>query len=247
MNPNIDPELVREAYEADPENAAAEYGAEFRSDIAGYIDRAVVEALMVPGRIELPRMADSQYQAFVDPSGGHRDSFTLAIAHAEGQTGVLDLIREVKAPFDPSSVVAEFAGVLRQYGITEVTGDKYGGDWPSDRFADHAIRYNASERAKSQIYQEFLPLLNSRKLELLDSTRMLSQFCGLERRTARGGRDSVDHSPGAHDDVANAVAGVLVLVAGQPDLMEWARGVAENIPAWDAWFTQQERLRGMRY
>ena len=28
------------------------------------------------------------------------------------------------------------------------------------------------------------------------------------RRTARGGRDSVDHPPGGHDDVANAVAGV---------------------------------------
>jgi hypothetical protein len=29
-------------------------------------------------------------------------------------------------------------------------------------------------------------------------------------RTARGGRDSIDHAPGAHDDAANAAAGVLV-------------------------------------
>jgi hypothetical protein len=35
----------------------------------------------------------------------------------------------------------------------------------------------------------------------------------LERRTARGGKDSIDHSPGQHDDVANAVAGALVLAA----------------------------------
>jgi hypothetical protein len=34
---------------------------------------------------------------------------------------------------------------------------------------------------------------------------------GLERRTARGGRDSIDHAPGAHDDLANAVAGALTL------------------------------------
>ena len=33
---------------------------------------------------------------------------------------------------------------------------------------------------------------------------------GLERRTARGGRDSIDHTPGGHDDLANAAAGVLV-------------------------------------
>ena len=31
-----------------------------------------------------------------------------------------------------------------------------------------------------------------------------------QRRTARGGRDSIDHAPGAaHDDIANAVSGVV--------------------------------------
>jgi hypothetical protein len=34
--------------------------------------------------------------------------------------------------------------------------------------------------------------------------RLVAQIVGLERRTARGGRDSIDHAPGAHDDVANA-------------------------------------------
>jgi len=52
-------------------------------------------------------------------------------------------------------------------------------------------------------------LLNSGRLDLLDNARMISQFVALERRTSRGGRDTVDHAPGAHDDVANAVAGVL--------------------------------------
>jgi hypothetical protein len=32
----------------------------------------------------------------------------------------------------------------------------------------------------------------------------------LERRTARGGKDSIDHPPRQHDDIANAVAGVAV-------------------------------------
>ncbi|MGI4942968.1 MAG: hypothetical protein ACRYHQ_20780, partial [Janthinobacterium lividum] len=34
---------------------------------------------------------------------------------------------------------------------------------------------------------------------------------------ARGGRDSIDHAPGAHDDIANVVAGVLVMTAGEAD------------------------------
>jgi hypothetical protein len=39
----------------------------------------------------------------------------------------------------------------------------------------------------------------------------------LERRTARGGRDTIDHPPGGHDDVANAVAGACTLAIGKSD------------------------------
>ena len=42
------------------------------------------------------------------------------------------------------------------------------------------------------------------------------QFTSLERRISRGGRDSIDHPPGAHDDIANAVAGALVIAYKQP-------------------------------
>jgi hypothetical protein len=33
----------------------------------------------------------------------------------------------------------------------------------------------------------------------------------LERRTARSGKDSVDHPPAGHDDLINAAAGALTL------------------------------------
>jgi len=47
----------------------------------------------------------------------------------------------------------------------------------------------------------------------LDHPRLTAQLCALERRTARGGRDSIDHSPGAHDDIVNAAAGSIVCAA----------------------------------
>ncbi len=50
-------------------------------------------------------------------------------------------------------------------------------------------------------------------VDLLDDERLIAQIVGLERRTARGGRDSIDHAPGAHDDLANAVAGVVATLA----------------------------------
>jgi len=58
-------------------------------------------------------------------------------------------------------------------------------------------------------------LLNAGRVELLDHPRLISQLCSLERRTARGGRDSIDHAPHAHDDVANAVAGACVLAGAR--------------------------------
>jgi hypothetical protein len=56
--------------------------------------------------------------------------------------------------------------------------------------------------------------LNSRRVELLDLPRLAIQLGGLERRTARGGKDSVDHAPGGHDDMINAAAGAIVNAIG---------------------------------
>jgi hypothetical protein len=54
---------------------------------------------------------------------------------------------------------------------------------------------------------DLLASINSRAVSLLDHGKLLRQLIALERRTARSGKDSIDHMPGSHDDVANAVAG----------------------------------------
>jgi len=167
------------------------------------------------------------YTAFVDPSGGTADSMTLAIAHAEREIGVLDAMREVRPPFSPEAVVAEFAALLRYYRISRITGDRYAGEWPRERFRERRIEYEPSDRPKGEIYRDTLPLLNSRKVELLDLPRLATQFVGLERRTARGGRDSIDHAPGAHDDMANAAAGALLIATGRRPMVITDEVVAE--------------------
>jgi hypothetical protein len=101
-------------------------------------------------------------------------------------------------------VVIEFAAVLKTYRITEVQGDRYAGEWPRERFREHGITYEPAAKPKSDLYRDLLPAINSRMVDLLEDARLFAQIVGLERRTARGGRDSIDHAPGAHDDVANA-------------------------------------------
>ena len=70
MNPTLDPDVIARAFEDDPLSAAAEYGAEFRTDIADFISRAVVEACVEPGVFERPPSRIRRYVAFIDASGG---------------------------------------------------------------------------------------------------------------------------------------------------------------------------------
>jgi hypothetical protein len=211
MNPSIDKRIIDEAYEDDPESAKAEYGGEFRTDLADFVSRETIDAVVMWGRCELPPEPGVTYSGFVDPSGGVSDSMTLAIGHlGRNNACVLDAAVEIRPPLDPEQTVAEFAALLRRYGVSKIVGDKYGGEWPRARFAEHGIEFEQSARPKSDLYRDLLPLLNARRVELLDLPRLSAQLCGLERRTARSGCDSIDHAPNAHDDLANAVAGVLV-------------------------------------
>jgi hypothetical protein len=210
MNPRIDPAIIAEAYESDPEAARAEYGAEFRDDLADFVTREVIDAITCWDRCELPPEPGIAYAAFCDPSGGASDAMTLAVAHLQGDVAVLDAVLEIRPPFDPDAAVADCAALLRRFGISRVIGDRYAGLWPVARFAAHGITFEQSARPKSDIYGDFLPLANARRVELLDVPRLAAQLIGLERRVARSGKDSIDHTPGGHDDLCNAVCGVLV-------------------------------------
>lgn len=210
MNPTISAEWLEEQYQEDPERASSEYGAEFRNDVGAFISREVIQACTVPDRYELPFISGNLYRAFCDPSGGSGDSFTLAIAHDEGDITVLDCVREIKPPFSPDAATKELADTIKSYGLKTVTGDRYGGEYPRERFRAHGVSYVLSGKDRSGLYLEALPKLNAGKVELLDLRQIERQFCGLERRTARSGKDSVDHAPGSHDDLVNSIAGVLV-------------------------------------
>lgn len=85
------------------------------------------------------------YTAFVDPSGGRHGAFTIAIAHEEGESIVIDCVRGTKPPFDPQEVVKSYAALLKDYGITEVTGDAYSEAWVETAFQDQGIAYQHSE------------------------------------------------------------------------------------------------------
>lgn len=213
FNPVISQESMDRDIETDPERFIPEYNAQWRRDLADYVSRDAVKAVTVEGRKVLPP-SGFVYRAFVDPSGGQVDSMTMGIAHNENNLTVLDCILEAKPgdkPLNTDDVVSTFAGTLREYRISKVVGDRYGGEWVVNAFRKEGITYEPSELSKSQIYQDFLPSLNSGRCELLDIKTLFNQLIRLERRVARGGKESIDHPRGEHDDVCNAACGALLL------------------------------------
>ena len=222
FNPNIDTRIIEDAEAEDPEAARSEWHAQFRDDIAGFIDRETVEGAMRSSPLESPYDRQNRYAAFADPAGGGADEFTLSIGHVENKTTVIDCLRAQRGT--PADIVAEYADILTAYGIRKVWLDRYAGSWPSDEFARHGIEAEQAKDARTGLYIDTLAALNSDRVELPPDNRMLQQFVGLERRKARSGRETVDHPPGGHDDRANAVAGLIAhLSAGKPKpkLSEW--------------------------
>ncbi|MEN6560112.1 MAG: hypothetical protein ABFD52_04980 [Acidobacteriota bacterium] len=213
MNPTINKKTIETALASDKAAALAEWEAEWRDDVTSFLSPEMIEAVLIPGRPELPRAEGADYVAFCDPSGGRSDSMTLGIAHKDRTSGkiILDVLRERRPPFVPEDVVREFSEMLKAFGVYSVRADRYAGEWVSSAFMNYGIIVDPSELPASEIYLNFLPLVSNGTVELLENKRMAAQLAGLERRTRAGGRELIDHYPnGGHDDVAVAAAGACV-------------------------------------
>jgi len=227
FNPTLDAAEIDRQLALDPEKAGAEYLSYWRDDLTNFLDRQLVEAAIDRGTVTRPPQHNLTYVAFTDPSGGRGDSFTAAVGHREGTVLVVDALFEKRAPFDSDATIDEVAGLLRSYNVNTVRGDDYGADLVVAAFRRRGITYrnlklgDAEGRQgrlnRSEIYLNSVGLFTAGRVKLPDSPRLVHQLISLERRAARSsGHDSVDHSAGAHDDLANACCGCLVALAGKP-------------------------------
>jgi hypothetical protein len=210
FNPSLPQPVVDRALERDRVANTAEYLAQFRADIETFVPFEIVQAC-VGDHTEMAPLKENSYSAFVDPSGGSADSFTLAISHKDGERIVIDATREERPPFSPEAVIDDFSILLKTYRVSRVTGDRYAGEFPRELFRKRGISYECSEQPKSDLFRDLLPMLNSERIVLPKSERLVAQLCSLERRTARSGKDSITKPDGQHDDLANAVAGAASL------------------------------------
>ena len=96
-------------------------------------------------------------------------------------------------PFDPEAVVSEYALLLKDYNVHQVTGDNYSAAWAKTAFTKQGIKYIRFELNKSQLYIEVLPLFMRRAIFIFNHPKLVRELKLLERRTSCVGKDVVDH------------------------------------------------------
>lgn len=148
------------------------------------------------------------YFGFVDMSGGSSDDATASVSHREEGRWVLDGVwhQGQGAPFNPRLAVDRFVTVMKQYSISDVWGDNFGGKTFWFDFAQHGLMYYVSAATASQLYEAFAVPLNAGEVVLVDDVKLEQQLLGL---VWKGGK--ITHPAGEHDDFANAAVGAIML------------------------------------
>jgi hypothetical protein len=230
FNPSLTEATIAAQRLADPTAAASEWDAEFRADLAGFLDDATIDRAVDRTRPpELPPRSRVYYTAFVDPSGGAigGDSYTICVAHKERDGRfVVDAVRGHQGPFDVDTVTGEYAALCKEFRIGDVHGDAYAREWVA--WTRAGVGYVQSELNASMLYLEALPLWTRGLVTIPDHPALVRELRLLERIPGRIGKDQVTHPRGVHDDFANATCGALAMLASASS-GEWMRNLGPVI------------------
>lgn len=215
FNPSVPEDFIAAEVERDPAGASAEYLTIPRSDVEGFIDGPLIDTATRTDPRELPYLASHtgggpiSYYVGIDVSGGRGDAAACAVSLVRADRPkdvIIAACRRWPAPHDPKVVAAEVAAFLKTYGLALGIADQYGAELSRSIYSDAGVTLSASPVTRSEAYLHMLPLLTTGRIEIPDEPVLRRELLGLERRTTRSGKDSVDHGPHGHDDLANAVA-----------------------------------------
>ena len=219
FNPTISDATIAAQRAADPAAAPAEWDAVFRNDIGAFLDDQSIDAAIDFSRpLELPPREGVIYHTFVDMGGGRHDPSTIGIVHAVGEGDarryIADVVRARHG--DPRAAMKEFVELTKQYGCSTIWGDRYAADWTAGTCREVGGEYRESELVRSDLYLTGLPHFVRGVVSIADQAPLIRELRLLERRTARSGKDTVDHGKNGTDDYANALFGALHLASSVP-------------------------------
>ncbi len=206
----------------DPSAFASEYGAEYRTELEDYLSLEAVEACVVQGRDVLPYDGRT-HRMFVDLAGGGggQDSAAACITKTlpDNKGAAVAWLFEKKPPYDSEALVDFLVEEAREFGIGLITGDNFSGGVYASMFQKRGISYVVEKRTATVLYRQFAPVVTGKKVELPDPRKSLTVERGLNQLvslTKREGGEKITHASGEHDDVANVLAGGVLLSIKPP-------------------------------
>jgi len=219
FNPSYSKKKLERMKKRKPLTYETEHLAHFRSDLRSMYDPSVIDKAVNYDRpLELSQREGIDYKCFVDVAGGGgRDSYSVCIGHVENEKIVIDVVRSRAPKFNPDDVTEQYSKLVKEYGIKEVVGDKFSGDYASNNWAKYDIEYKRSEKTKSELYLEAESPFNTEQVDIPNKELAVIQLKNLIRKTRSGGKDSVDTDAGQPEDEANVIAGVIWLLASKKE------------------------------
>jgi hypothetical protein len=189
-----------------------EFQANFRTDLSAMYGPEIIDKVVNYDRpLELRRIEDFSYKAFVDVAGGGgSDSYAVAIGHLEREKIIIDVIRARQPKFNPEEVTGQYCQLLGEYSVFSVVGDRYSGDWALNSFQSNGVHYEKCEKPKSELYLEAESIFNTGRIEIPNRESLIAQLKNLIRKARSGGRDFVDSD--YPEDEANVVVGLIHLL-----------------------------------
>jgi hypothetical protein len=234
LNPTLAKGVVDKAIAKNKTMAASEYLGQFQEGLSSFLIEPAVYACVDEERFEIGPDTTSKFFAHADSAGGSGASaFTIALARKAGDQVELCALRERGAPFSPDEVIEEYASLLKRYGVTEVTGDKFGGGFSFDAWKRHGITFIEAKKSTSDAYGDFAPLIASKRVTLLNNTRLIGQLLALESRTSARGKPLIQPPPGALDDLACVCAQACIRAAAASSYdssYSWVRDDTPPLP-----------------
>jgi hypothetical protein len=212
MHPGLRADYLQRMQQDDPEAYRSEVLGEFRAGLSTLFDAEALDAVRGDWHV-LPPAPAVTYYAFADCSGGKTDAAALAIAHVQDGQAIVDLCRRWPAPHNPETVIGEAAALAQSYRCHAVTADRYAAEFQRAAWERAGLRFEACDQDRSGLYLCLLPMVLSTAVRVPDDAVVLRELRGLERKRGFGGRDRVDHRPGAHDDAAVALAGAVYVAS----------------------------------
>jgi hypothetical protein len=217
FRPDYSEKKLEKARRRDPVAFEQEFLARFRQDLSGMYDPVQIDQAVNPDRpLELPFRAGATRAAYVDVAGGGgRDHYAVCLGRLENEKIIVEVVRSRAPKFNPEAVTEDYAALLKSYGVTEVVGDKFSGDWASTAWEKFGVRYVRAEKTKSELYLEAESAFNTGRVEIPNRETLITQLKSLVRKARVGGKDSVDTDGGIPEDEANVVCGLVHLLMSE--------------------------------